>query len=136
MTLLLLHALLLASAAVAAAASEIGDTAGGNATTAQGLCNGAGCQPPPQPLPIYGGPPPSQPSRTPPSPGMQAPCPPVTPVCCGGQNTPQQPYYQAPPIGYLPYYNESASSVLVPPTPVAAVAYYVIVPCLLLWVMV
>ncbi|XP_062195013.1 proline-rich receptor-like protein kinase PERK2 [Phragmites australis] len=144
MALLLLHALLLANATAAIAADNAtGD--GGNSTTSPVLCDGAECEPPAQPLPIYGYPPPapslpSAPPAPPSAPGSQTPCPPVAVVCCGGagatggQYMPQQPNY-APPTGYLPYYNPSASAhVLL--SPVTA-GYYVTVACLVfLWVVV
>ncbi|KAG8087103.1 hypothetical protein GUJ93_ZPchr0010g10461 [Zizania palustris] len=104
--------LLLAGAAAAAAAADNPTSGGGSGASGTNapptVCNGAGCQPAPakaQPLPIYGYPTPSPPS---------APCPPPAVVCCGGagggatgQYTPQQPYYYAPPTGYVPYNSAS-----------------------------
>lgn len=117
----LLHALLLASAAAAVAMVDNNATTGDGSsntttTTSRVMCNGgAECEPPGNPLPIYGYPPPAVPSLpsappTPPSsssPGSQMPpCPPAAVVCCGGAGTAQQP----PTGGYVPYYNASAAS--------------------------
>ncbi|PAN34947.1 hypothetical protein PAHAL_6G102900 [Panicum hallii] len=146
MALVLRHALLLASAAAAAAAMDnaTGDSSS-NTTTSPVLCNGAECEPPGKPLPIYGYPPPapslpSAPPTTPSAPGSQTPCTPVAVVCCGGaggQYMPQQPNYYGPPTGgYVPYYNASAS----PPAllaPITLVGYYAMVACIfLLWLVV
>ncbi|OEL36008.1 hypothetical protein BAE44_0002973 [Dichanthelium oligosanthes] len=146
MALVLLKALLLLASAAGAAAMDNTTGAGSSNNTSPVLCNGAECEPPGKPLPIYGYPPsaPSLPSAppTPPSvPGSQTPCPPVLPVVCcggaGGQYTPQQPNYYGPPTGvYVPYQNAAAS----PPAllvPITLVGHYVMVACIfILWLVV
>ena len=148
MALVLRHALLLASAAAAAAMDNATGDGSSNPTTSPVLCTGAECEPPGKPLSIYGYPPPapsslpSAPPMPPSAPGSQTPCPPVAVsiVCCGGaggQYMPQQPNYYGPPTGgYVPYYNASAS----PPAllaPITLVGYYAMVAFIfLLWLVV
>ena len=145
--LVLRLALLLAIAAAAAAMDNATGDGSSNTTTSPVLCNGAECELPGKPLPIYGYPPrapslPSAPPMPPSAPGSQTPCPPVAVsiVCCGGaggQYMPQQPNYYGPPTGgYVPYYNASTS----PPAllaPITLVGYYAMVAFIfLLWLVV
>lgn len=146
MALLSLLAFLLATAAAPAVGNATYDGSKTDASPAV-LCNGEGCEPPAQPLPIYGYPSPAAPSLpsappAPPSaPGSQTPCPPVTVVCCGGAGgqLPQQPNSGPPGAGgYVPYYNTSAAS---PPAlllaPVTGGYYVMAMACIfLLWTLV
>lgn len=146
MALLSLLAFLLATATAPAVGNATYDGSKTDASPAV-LCNGEGCEPPAQPLPIYGYPSPAAPSLpsappAPPSaPGSQTPCPPVTVVCCGGAGgqLPQQPNSGPPGAGgYVPYYNTSAAS---PPAlllaPVTGGYYVMAMACIfLLWTLV
>ncbi|CAO2201606.1 unnamed protein product [Urochloa humidicola] len=146
MALVLLHALLLASASSAAPmGNATGDGSSNATTTSQVMCSGAECEPPGKPLPIHGYPPPAAPSLppAPPSaPGSQTPCPPVAVVCCGGSGgqqymPPQSNNYGPPTGGYVPYYNASASPPALLAPDVALVGYQVMVACVfIMWLVV
>ncbi|CAO2188001.1 unnamed protein product [Urochloa humidicola] len=150
MALVLLHALLLASASSAAPMGNATGDGNSNATTSQVMCSGAECEPPGKPLPIYGYPPvpppaapslPPAPPAPPSAPGSQTPCPPVAVVCCGGSGgqymPPQSNNYGPPTGGYVPYYNASASPPALLATDVALVGYHVMAACVfIMWLVV
>ena len=151
MALLVLLAFLLATAATPAAvvAMDNGTHDGSKTATSSPvlLCNGEGCEPPAQALPIYGYPPPapslpSAPPAPPSAPGSQTLCPPVTVVCCGGGGAggqfPQQPNNYGPPAGgYVPYYSNASASPPVLLVPVTAGYYVMVIACIfLLWTLV